>query len=55
MGWSESYWEDVMADWARLQSERGPVGEDTTLSRPTSSQPTDTPEIQTTAVNDPAD
>lgn len=28
MGWSESYWEDVRADWARLQSERQRLDED---------------------------
>jgi hypothetical protein len=56
MGWSESYWEDVGADWARLQAERRPAGEDTALDQQTGSQPADTPEIQTMrAFTDPAD
>ncbi len=55
MGWSESYWEDVRADWALLQSERRPAGEDENLDRPAPAQPEDTPEIQTVTVTDLTD
>jgi hypothetical protein len=52
MGWSESYWEDVRADWARLQSERRPADEDEILDSPGPSQPADTLETPTRATTD---
>ena len=55
MGWSESYWEDVRADWARLQSERPPADETEDPGQPTLSQPADTPETEAAAVTDRAD
>ncbi len=50
MGWSESYWEDVKADWTRLQSERRPAGEHETADRPAPTEPESTPEFQTVLV-----
>ena len=52
MGWSESYWEDVRADWARLQSERCPAGEDAARGEPTPSRPENALVAEAAAVTD---
>jgi hypothetical protein len=51
MGWSESYWEDVRADWARLQIERGAASEDDARDEPNFSRPED-PLVAEAAVTD---
>ena len=55
MGWSESYWEDVRADWARLQAERLPAGEDETLDQQAPSRPAEALQTRMAAVTDLAD